>query len=103
MPENDAEKLAIQVFANDAAGRVASLKGSEEIGDVIMRLPHKRFPGAKVQVKLAVSEAGVLSLDMAYLMTSPGVPAHVEFYIDPEAHVESGREPRRETANLTIE
>jgi molecular chaperone DnaK (HSP70) len=103
MPENDAEKLDIQVFANDATGRVVSLKGSEEIGDVIMRLPHKRFPGAKVQVKLAVSEAGVLSLDMAYLMTSPGVPAHVEFYVDSEGHVESGHEPRRETADLIVE
>ena len=103
MPENDAENLAIQVFANDATGRVASLKGTEEIGEVIMRLPRKRFPGAKVQVKLVVPEEGVLSLDMTYLMISPGVPAHVEFYVDSEGHVESGHEPRRETADLNIE
>ena len=103
MPENDAEKLDIQVFANDATGRVASLNGSEEIGEVFMRLPRRRSPDAKVQVKLALSESGVLSLDMAYLMPSPGVPAHVEFYVDSEGHSESEYEPRRESADLIVE
>ena len=103
MTENDVEKLTIQVFANDSAGSVALLKDSEGIGEVIMRLPRRRSPDAKVQVKLALSESGVLSLDMAYLMPSPGVPAHVEFYVDSEGHAGSGHEQRRETADLNIE
>ena len=85
MPENGVEKLAIQVFANDSAGSIALLKDSEEIGEVAMKLPRNHSSDAKVQIKLALSEAGVLSLDMTYLMTSPGTPAHVEFYVDQDA------------------
>ena len=103
MPENEVEKLTIQVLANDSAGRAALLKDSEGIGEVIMRLPRRRSPDAKVQVKLALSESDVLSLDMAYLMPSPGVPAHVEFYVDSEGHSESEYEPRRESADLIVE
>ncbi|MDO5317822.1 MAG: Hsp70 family protein, partial [bacterium] len=99
--EDNAEKLPLQVFANNVLEKVASLDDSVTVGDAVMMLPPGLPKGAMIRIKFTLTEEGVLSLDATDV--THGTPVHAEFEAKDGLTKEQIEAARKETADLVIE
>ncbi len=99
--EDNAEKLPLQVFANNVLEKVASLDDSVTVGDAVMMLPPGLPKGAMIRIKFTLTEEGVLSLDATDV--THGTPVHAEFEAKDGLSKEEIEAARKETADLVIE
>lgn len=99
--EDNAEKLPLQVFANNILEKVAQLDDSVTVGDAVMMLPPGLPKGAMIRIKFTLTEEGVLSLDATDV--THGTPVHAEFEAKDGLTKEQIEAARKETADLVIE
>ncbi len=99
--EDNAEKLPLQVFANNIIEKVASLDDSVTVGDAVMMLEPGTPKGAMIRIKFTLTEEGVLSLDATDV--AHGTPVHAEFEAKDGLSKEEIEAARKETADLVIE
>lgn len=99
--EDNAEKLPLQVFANNILEKVASLDDSVTVGDAVMMLEPGTPKGAMIRIKFTLTEEGVLSLDATDV--AHGTPVHAEFEAKDGLTQEQIEAARKETADLVIE
>lgn len=99
--EENAEKLPLQVFANNIIEKVASLDDSVTVGDAVMMLEPGTPKGAMIRIKFTLTEEGVLSLDATDV--AHGTPVHAEFEAKDGLTQEEIEAARKETADLVIE
>ena len=99
--EDNAEKLPLQVFANNILEKVASLDDSVTVGDAVMMLEPGTPKGAMIRIKFTLTEEGVLSLDATDV--AHGTPVHAEFEAKDGLTKEQIEAARKETADLVIE
>lgn len=99
--DDNAEKLPLQVFANNVLESVAQLEESAMVGDAVMMLPPGTPKGAMIRIKFTLTEEGVLSLDATDVAS--GTPVHAEFEAKDGLTKEQIEAARKETADLVIE
>lgn len=99
--DDNAEKLPLQVFANNVLESVAQLEESATVGDAVMMLPPGTPKGAMIRIKFTLTEEGVLSLDATDVAS--GTPVHAEFEAKDGLTKEQIEAARKETADLVIE
>ncbi len=99
--EDNAEKLPLQVFANNIMEKVASIDDSVTVGDAVMMLEPGTPKGAMISIKFTLTEEGVLSLDATDV--AHGTPVHAEFEAKDGLTQEQIEAARKETADLVIE
>ena len=99
--EDNAEKLPLQVFANNIMEKVASLDDSATVGDAVMMLEPGTPKGAMIRIKFTLTEEGVLSLDATDV--AHGTPVHADFEAKDGLTKEQIEAARKETAGLVIE
>lgn len=99
--EDNAEKLPLQVFANNIVEKVASLDDSVTVGDAVMKLEPGTPKGAMIRIKFTLTEEGILSLDATDV--AHGTPVHAEFEAKDGLSREEIEAARKETADLVIE
>lgn len=99
--DDNAEKLPLQVFANNVLENVAQLEESATVGDAVMMLPPGTPKGAMIRIKFTLTEEGVLSLDATDVAS--GTPVHAEFEAKDGLTKEQIEAARKETADLVIE
>ncbi len=104
IPDGVVGRMAFQIFTDDKVGATAPAAETEELGEIVAKLPRERPGDMKVRVRLSLSEDEILSVDVSYLTITPGSPAHVVF-ASPEGRCEEPARAlaRREIADLTIE